>query len=490
MPINLNGKATDYRKPAFDRMLSNLQGNILKGHGRNHTQHIFIQFDKDKDVQTRAWLKNFGNKVVTSCKKQLKENERFKRNGVSGDTFYGIYLTVAGYDYLEEDITKFTDNSFKKGMKQASLNDPETTEWETGFRDEIHAMILIADSDEDKLALAAKDLIDGINAHPVKVIGVPSNPDAFATILTIEYGHAIRNSNGDGLEHFGYVDGISQPLFFYDEVKDNKNANTIPVNFDPSASLGLVLVDDPFVNGQDAFGSYFVFRKLEQHVKSFKTAEKVLAESLQLEKDDAERAGAMIVGRFEDGTPITMHNEAGMISSGIMNNFNYSKDKDGAKCPFHSHIRKANPRENFPAGDDHKSHIMARRGITYGRRDVSTEIDPSIPQMPNGGVGLLFMSFQKSITHQFEFIQKKWVNDPKFPPASGTPPIPSGIDPVIGQDKIDKSTGQDGNHNISTGNFAKTYGSKSSLESQPFDQFVHLKGGEYFFAPSIAFLKQ
>ena len=470
MAISLSNTSTDYREPKFDRMLSNLQGNILKGHGRNHTQHIFIQFDTGKVEQTKAWLKSFSSKKVTSCKKQLLETERFKRNGVSGDTFYGLLLTAEGYRLLGKDPGEF-EASFTDGMSKAKLNDPKQAKWEVGFRDTIHAMILIADSDEDKLALAAKDIITEIDLHLIPEV----SGTAFAKICTIEYGHAIRNSNGDGLEHFGYVDGISQPLFFYNEVKDNKDANTSPLIFDPSASLDLVLVEDPFVKNEDAFGSYFVFRKLEQQVKNFKTAEKALATTLGLQDDDAERAGAMIVGRFEDGTPITMHNEAGMISSGIMNNFNYSKDTDGAKCPFHSHIRKANPRKNLPAGDDHKSHIMARRGIPYGRRDVSTEIDPSIPQMPNDGVGLLFMSFQKSITNQFEFIQTKWVNEPDFPKKN------DGIDPIIGQDGVT---------NKSTGKFAQKYDSKSSLESQPFDQFVHLKGGEYFFAPSIAFLKK
>lgn len=260
------------------------------------------------------------------------------------------------------------------------------------------------------------------------------------------------------MEHFGYVDGISQPLFFFDEVKDNKDANTTPIFFDPSASLDLVLVSDTLVADakEDAFGSYFVFRKLEQRVRSFKTAEKELATKLGLKGDDAELAGAMIVGRFEDGTPVTMHKEAGMVSSGITNNFNYKDDGKGAKCPFHSHIRKANPRNT-----DDKKHIMARRGIPYGRRDVSTEIDPSIPQMPDVGVGLLFMSFQKSIANQFEFIQKTWANDVNFPhdkvnalDLSTKPPtkvtIASGHDPIIGQGPLNKDTGQDGNHNIST----------------------------------------
>ena len=489
MAISLSNTSTDYRESKFDRMLSNLQGNILKGHGRNHTQHIFIQFDTGKVEQTKAWLKSFSSKKVTSCKKQLLETERFKRNGVSGDTFYGLLLTAKGYTYLGKDIGEF-EASFTDGMSKAKLNDPKQAKWEVGFRDTIHAMILIADSDENKLAVAAKEIINEIDLHLIPEVSVT----AFAKICTIEYGNAIRNANGDGLEHFGYVDGISQPLFFFDEVKDNKDANT-PLIFDPSAELDLVLVEDPFAKEPDAFGSYFVFRKLEQRVRSFKTAEKELATKLGLIDDAAELAGAMIVGRFEDGTPVTMHNEAGMISSGIMNNFNYSNDTNGAKCPFHSHIRKANPRRD----DNDKKHIMARRGIPYGRRDVSTEIDPSIPQMPDGGVGLLFMSFQKSIENQFEFIQKNWVNEVAFPKstisaidldAKGHPTvnIPSGIDPIIGQD-VHSSTNH-GNTNKSTGAFASDYNNPATLSKCTFDQFVHLKGGEYFFAPSIAFLKK
>ena len=486
MAINLTQPSTDYREPNFDRMLSNLQGNILKGHGRNHTQHIFIEFDTGKLQETKDWLKEFGNKKVTSCKKQLLETERFKRNGVSGDTFFGLLLTAEGYKLLDQDINKF-EKSYTDGMKKAKLNDPVPAAWEAGFQETIHAMILIADSDENKLAVAAKEIIKEID---LLLIPEVSNT-AFAKICTIEYGNAIRNANGDGLEHFGYVDGISQPLFFFDEVKDNKDANT-PLIFDPSAKLDLVLVDDPFVNEQDAFGSYFVFRKLEQRVRSFKTAEKELATKLGLVNDDAELAGAMIVGRFEDGTPVTMHKKAGMISSGITNNFDYSnsnsEDKNGAKCPFHSHIRKANPRKDVRVEDKHKSRIMARRGIPYGRRDVSTEIDPSIPQMPDGGVGLLFMSFQKSIAEQFEFIQKTWVNDVNFPNNA------SGHDPIIGQDPLKhakgQDKGQDGNHNISTGAFAREYDNPATLSKCSFNQFVHLKGGEYFFAPSIVFLKQ
>ena len=132
------------------------------------------------------------------------------------------------------------------------------------------------------------------------------------------------------------MDGISQPLFLADEITAFKNNQpyldaALPLRFDPSAELKLVLVQDPFTNAADmAFGSYFVFRKLEQHVRNFKEAEKALAKKLGLSSaEEAERVGAMIVGRYEDGTPLTISEHDKMIGSGIMNNFNYGENVQG-----------------------------------------------------------------------------------------------------------------------------------------------------------------
>ncbi len=255
--LNTNQKEIDARDLKFNDLFLNLQGNILKGHGRNHTTNIFVKFSAGKKVQTKQWLKDFGDNVVTSCKTQLRETERFQRNKVPGGMFFGVYLSAKGYEYLEKTaaapnpLSKFQDPSFVQGMKavQSQLQDPVIADWEEGFRGEIHAMILMADVDENKIGERAKTMIEEIKE--------------FGEIVTIEYGNAIRNANNDGLEHFGYVDGISQPLFFKDEVEENKAANIQPLKFDPSAELDLVLVDDPFTTANDAFGSYFVFRQTD-----------------------------------------------------------------------------------------------------------------------------------------------------------------------------------------------------------------------------------
>jgi Dyp-type peroxidase family len=493
----LTSSPVDQNDFEYNALFSDLQGNILKQHGRNHTANIFVKFDANRKTKAQEWINQFAERI-TSCKIQLRETEIYKRNNVSGGTFYNFFLSADGYRFFGQETGGFKDQSFLDGMKnsQDKLKDPSKDKWEKGFRDPIHAMILVADTDANHLGKICKEIIETV--------------DDFGRILTIEYGNAIRNANGDGLEHFGYVDGISQPLFFNDEIERYKEKNTKPILFDPEAQLDLVLVKDPLVEidlvakkeGVEAYGSYFVFRKLEQHVKNFKKAEKELAEELikklairlkeedktlsdskarklAIEKfGDKERAGAMLVGRFEDGTPITFSEEDKMKGSGDFNNFDYSSDEHGEKCPFHAHIRKSNPRRKDDSASEinDKSHIMARRGITYGHRNVSTEVDPTLEQMPNEGVGLLFMSFQKSIENQFEFIQQNWVNNPDFL-KNGV-----GIDPIIGQNGTD---------NISKAFYPLVYGEKINKKTCPveFKSFVTLKGGEYFFAPSIHFLK-
>jgi Dyp-type peroxidase family len=333
-------------------------------------------------------------------------------------------------------------------------------------------MILLADHDPRRMGNFTKVLLDVL--------------DKFSRIDVVEYGNTIRNSAGAGIEHFGYVDGTSQPLFLKDEVEAYEQLHNVTLNpssdnlkFDPSADTDLILIPDPYVAPnleKLSFGSYFVFRKLEQNVRAFKEAEKKVGKKLFPNLGDEskrELAGAYLVGRFEDGTPVLMDDEDSISNSASFNNFDYSNDPSGGRCPHFAHIRKANPR----SGDFDKTKTMARRGIPFGHRDVDTELDPISKQTPENGVGLLFMSYQASIEHQFEFIQKFWANSVGFPNDS------TGVDPIIGQSVADAPASD------RTYKLPQTYGTPLPDVPATFDQFVTMKGGEYFFAPSITFLK-
>ena len=88
---------------------------------------------------------------------------------------------------------------------------------------------------------------------------------------------------GNGLEHFGYIDGRSQPLMLLEDIEKESRDEGI-AQWDPTFPLTTALVPDPLVADAEelAFGSFFVFRKLEQNVRGFKTLEQNLADALNL----------------------------------------------------------------------------------------------------------------------------------------------------------------------------------------------------------------
>jgi deferrochelatase/peroxidase EfeB len=202
--------------------------------------------------------------------------------------------------------------------------------------------------------------------------------------------------------------------------------------WNPFEPLKLVLLPDPLTKDPDCLGSYFVFRKLEQNVRGFIIEEQQLAEKLGLQGADRDRAGAMAVGRFRDGTPLVLSPTDGFAPP-QENNFRYaSSDPDALKCPFHAHIRKTNPRGDIVkrgvTEEAERSRRIARRGIPFGERNPDPDHFNALGDVPSGGVGLLFMCFQSSIRKQFAFMQRGWANNKDFVHKPDT-----GLDPVIGQ---------------------------------------------------------
>jgi Dyp-type peroxidase family len=356
-------------------------------------------------------------------------------------------------------------------MKQATdrLHDPCVNAWETAYQRRIDAMVLLADNDENLLLREARQLLDTVK--PI------------ANVCAIEHGRTLRDKHGANIEHFGYVDGRSQPLFFAEGVKREKGENDGTSVWNPAAGPNLVLVREPNRAETDC-GSYLVFRKLEQNVRAFKEREEELAEALRLTGEDEERAGALAIGRFEDGTPVVLLKTEGLHDP-IPNNFTYADDPDGLKCPLHAHIRKVNPRGELdkklqiPPDSPEREGMrrVARRGIPYGIREKEPKDDPSIDELPTAGVGLLFMCYQRDIAHQFEYLQAQLANKPNHLTDQ------TGIDPIIGQVQRGAEVLQQ---------WPTQWGTcRGQCTPEPFSfyGFVTLKGGEYFFAPSISFLK-
>ena len=467
--VNLNQKGISINGPEFAAIAPELQANILKSHGRRHTAHVFFRFNEGRQAAARLFLQNFARTDVTTAQQQQLDTKQTKLDHKQRFVTT-VMLSAAAYDYLGvQPNQRPDDGSFGGGMKGAAttLLDPPVNTWDSTYQGTIHGMILVALGETNRTNL------DKRVARIVKSLRL----DGLATVLGVEEGDGIPNKDNQDVEHFGYVDGISQPRFFVEEV-----AGTNRSQWDPLMPISLVLVPDPAGSVENSYGSYFVFRKLEQNVRGFKEREKELAGEL-FGDATSELAGAMAVGRFENGTPVTLSDEDLTIHGtpiphadlGHINNFNYDSDGAGARCPFHAHIRKSTPRGDSGNVEEQKARMMARRGIIYGHRFVHPN-EATFEEMPTKNVGLLFMSFQADLAQQFEFIQGQWVNNVKF--SHATPP--TGTDPVIGQGPLTDHVHR----------YATRYDDPASIKAaSAFGGFVTLKGGEYLFSPCMSFLR-
>ena len=449
-------------------LLENLQGNILKGHGRDNVTVLFVRFKADEVAGAKTFLRTVATQHLRSALIELEQAKKFKADGTPGDTHVSIALTAACYQLLGIAPAKTpSDPAFLATMrKRTGLKDPASSQWETGLKGTIHALVLIADDLEAR--------VDDVRAQIEAVLASTKS----GTVVGREDGQAMRNKHGEGIEHFGYVDGRSQPLMLVEDIQREKTEKGGIDQWDPTFGIGQALVSDPAVTAPSRFGSYLIFRKLEQNVRGFKDAEDKLAVKLGLVGEAAELAGALVVGRFEDGTPVVLQNTDGLTPA--PNNFAVGGDPDAMKCPFVGHIRKTNPRgDTVQLGAtlaDERAHLMPRRGIPFGKRATHPNdpvLDVKSNLYPKGGVGLLFMAFNSDLVNQFEFTQQSWVNAPSFAGNTGIDPIIANGKNPAGMQKWPQKWGQS---------------SGGPMVGFDFSGFVRMRGGEYFFAPSRTFL--
>ncbi len=462
MSIDLERSGINPQDPQYQTLLSDLQGNVLQGHGRDFSCHVFLRFDASATSSARTWIATFARTYVTTAlaqyqqariyhlrkeAEQLPDGQRSEsEEQTSGRGLFASFLLSSyGYEELgfaENQMPQDPSGLFYQAMKNrgSALADPPVNTWESAFQGQIDALILLASDDRGELEAAAAQVTQEV-----------AN---FATVLLSQEGTRWRNDAGNDIEPFGFADGLSQPLFYSYQVERARQRGT--AFWDPSAPLSLALFRDPNgIHGEDSYGSFAVYRKLEQDVAGFTARLDQLASTLGISRD---LAGAYAMGRFQDGTPVVTQ----ATPDNVHNDFNFAGDTEGRKCPLHSHIRKTNPRGETTTEtlEEERGRRLVRRGVPYGERGGS------------GPVGLLFLSYQADFAGQFEFQQSLWANTLGFLRAN------TGLDPVIGQG-TPLSQGQA---------WPRSWGGAETVRSS-MSGFVMLKGGEYFYAPSIGFLR-
>jgi len=487
----------DPETPDAQAWLATLQGNILKGHGRDHAVYVFFVLPENR-AKAAATLKRLASEFVTSALVQHQQTKRYRRLGVSGGLFGNLFLSADGYRALgldpkalfpeaAEEGVAAVSSTFAGGMRATAVEDfadPPVTAWDRGYQTRIDAMLLLADDDELFLMRRTREALEAI--------------ERTCTVSLVETGQALRDATGNGVEHFGFADGRSQPAYLPDDFSVNAdNGRTADGRgesvrrWDPFEPLERVLIRDGGVSDDPrCHGSFLVFRKLEQNVRAFHEQRRALAHQLGFEEAEDARAGALIVGRFEDGTPLTLQRWDGWHPPET-NDFNFDTDVRGARCPLFAHIRKVNPRghtrtdttvapgsRTVPSGrmqtetETERRRRITRRSITYDNRSRYPVPAEERGQLPAAHVGVLFMCFQASIREQFAFMQRHWCNNADFPQGS------------VGPDAL---VGQGPSHPLA---WPTVYNDDEHRLEAPVRSVVTMKGGEFFFAPSLPFFEQ
>jgi deferrochelatase/peroxidase EfeB len=211
-----------------------------------------------------------------------------------------------------------------------------------------------------------------------------------------------------------------------------------------------------------------VWRKLYQDVARWR---RVVRDAARLyEGGDEAKLTAKAVGRWANGAPLVHYPDAppddyDPQAARDDNDLRYDDDKDGMKCPLGAHIRRSNPRDAL-GFEGHLSfrHRMIRRGMPYG-----APLGENVLEDDGADRGLVFVSFQASISRQFEGVQVQWLN--------------AGNIFGLGHDK-DFILGDPAG--VGTGKM--TIQGRPPFFLSPQEVFVRTRGGEYLFAPGMTAL--
>ncbi|KAL0565547.1 hypothetical protein V5O48_016475 [Marasmius crinis-equi] len=318
------------------------------------------------------------------------------------------------------------DPNFATGQAAdaVSFGDPGTVLWREPYRKGIHGIIQVAGKE-----MAG---IEGAWENIKSIFG-----DSISEVHKL-HAHA-RPGAGKGREHFGWVDGITQPA-----VEGWDTEKTIAPG-QMVVKPGVILVGEDGDNvSRPAWaksGSFLSWRQLEQLVPEFhRYLNETAFDVPGLTRDESIHLfGSRMVGRWKSGAPIDLSPFREDAELGAdptrRNNFNFDHPEFGSGftiqtnqtfCPFSAHILRSRPRGHFKP--EHPTSHMMRGGLPYGpevtdaeQSSAKTSEDPAFER------GMAFAAYQSSLAQGFIFVQRELVNNKDFPAGSNT-----GVDAIIG----------------------------------------------------------
>jgi Dyp-type peroxidase family len=476
------------RPPKLD--LADTQGDVLEGLQKNYENFIF--FNLASPISFKSLSKIWISRGITTADlvhdQELAGTRRKQRGQKAYQSFHGLNLgfTRDGLDQLIGSARPKLDPAFERCADNpdtiAALNDPPKSDWLSKFvEDRIDGVFLVTGFDRKSVTQHSAELL--------RLLG------GSIRVVYSEIGN-VRPGAQRGHEHFGFLDGISQPgirglprpskpIYRPDEGLPGQDL-LWPGEFvfgypgqhpdDPVKAGPPPPMAAPWMKN----GSLMVFRRLEQKVPEFR---RFVAERAARLGIDRELLAARMVGRWKSGAPLELEplrdNPALGADQNRNNDFAYGDDPWQRRCPYAAHIRKAYPRNDAGNVAEAQRHRILRAGIPFG-----PEVEPGETTTRHSR-GLMFVCYQTSIGRQFEFIQRSYADNPGFVggktrPGGGT--VTPGYDPIIGQAPGGGARAMDEPYpNYPAGN------RRTTLDMP--NQFVTLTAAAYFFMPSLTALR-
>lgn len=506
---------------------------------------LFKEIRRRRKVETRTVLATWVNVALSFNALQMLAPDTTDLKQVAMDLGLEAYKDVIKDPNAPFGVADFADAAFKEGMASRAVNvlaDPANlaseghpSNWVFGGTDNEADVVVIVGSDSPlELAAEVARIEESIYSGRTRS-GAPANS---GVVIIHKQQGATLPPPLTGHEHFGFLDGVSQPGIrglLSSNPNDVLTLRQNPLNPNQGKPGQDLLwpgefvfgypeqdpdADDIIANLPDTLkkkgplwakdGSYLVIRRLRQDVDGF---HRFLESEAKKHDTSSDLLGAKLVGRWKSGAPILRAPNADIRALGdddcANNHFEFQKasvsipaqappgafckdtrftppspgDIDGKVCPFAGHIRKTYPRDDTgtlsPAIGEvsTQTHRLLRRGIPFG--------DPFFPPkdpertVDSGNRGLVFAAYQTSIEEQFEFVQSAWANNSNFKDVPVSGKVISGHDLIIGQaNHADGSRTRECRVTLASGDVTVT---------APVD-WVHPTGGGYFFAPSLSAL--